>query len=163
MKKFVAVVVSTLTVAALLLVGCTKESEPKTVESIVNSNEDVAATIQSGADDAGVKIDIKDNTITYSYDISNVDGITDKMMEDEDFVKSIEDSFAVQKDSLANVCKKIEEKADIENVIVKVIYTYNDKEVASTSFTSADVATEEAADVTTEKADSEAEGSDDAE
>lgn len=159
MKKFVAVFVSTLTVAALLLVGCTKEGEPRTVESIVSSNDDVAATIQNGADEAGVNIDIKDNTISYSYDISIVDGVTDEMIEDEDFIKSIETSIGVQKNSLAKVCKTIEKKANIEGVIINVLYTYNDKEVAGASFTSADLDAEEASSEA-EKADSEAEETD---
>ncbi len=150
MKKSITVLLSALAVTALLFVGCTKESEPKTVESIVSSNDDVATTIQSGADEAGVKIDIKDNTITYSYDISNVDGITEEMLEDEDFLKTIEDSLEMQKDSLANVCLTIEEKTGIEAVNVNVFYTYKDKEVAKASFTSADVAS---ADVAEEETD----------
>ena len=152
MKKFIAVFVSTLTVAALLLVGCTKESEPKTVESIITSNEDIAATIQSGADDAGVKIDIKDNNITYSYDISNVDGINEEMLEDEDFVKSLEDSIESHKAWSANVCKKIEDKAGIEGVVVNVIYTYNEKEIVSKSFTSADIEAEDSTEEPAEEA-----------
>lgn len=143
MKKSITVLLSALTVAALLFVGCTKEPEPKTVESIVSSNDDVASTIQSGASEEGVNIDIKENTITYSFDISNIDGVTEELLEDEDYIKSLEDSIDEQKDLHANVCKKIEEKADIEGVIVNVLYTYKGKEVAGASFTSADVTGEE--------------------
>ena len=108
-KKATTVFISVLTVTAMLLAGCSKDSAPKTVESIVNSNEDVATTIKGAADESGVKVDIKDNTITYTYDISSVDGITEEMIGDENFVKSLETSIAGQKTSLANICTSIEE------------------------------------------------------
>ena len=143
MKKYVAVALSVVMAAALLLVGCGKESEPKTVESIVNSNDEVASTIKSGADESGVQVDVKDNTITYSYDISTVDGITDELAESEEFVKSLENSLSSQKSSFANICKTIEENAEIEGVVVTVVYKYKDKELANVSYTSADAAAEE--------------------
>ena len=144
-KKATTVFISVLTVTAMLLAGCTKESEPKTVETIVNSNDDIASTIKGAADDSGVKVDIQGNTITYSYDISSVDGITEEMIGDEDFVKSLETSLGAQKSSLANVCTSIKEKKKIEGVVVKVIYSYGDKEIVSTTVTSADAVSDEAA------------------
>lgn len=149
-KSPVTLVLSVLTITALLLTGCSKDSAPKTVESIVNSNEDVATTIKGAADESGVKVDIKDNTITYTYDISSVDGITEEMIGDENFVKSLETSIAGQKTSLANICTSIEEKTGIEGVVVNVVYSYGDKEVVSTSVTSADAAAEETTENTEE-------------
>ena len=142
MKKTVTVVVSMLTISALLLAGCTRESKPKTVESIVNSNEDVAETIQKGASDSGVEVDIKDNTITYSFDISNAEGFTEEMLDSDDFIKSIETSQDSQKSFLGGICKSIEEKTGIEGVTIKVIYTRGDKEVITSTVTSADASDE---------------------
>ena len=128
-KKATTVFISVLTVTAMLLAGCSKDSAPKTVESIVNSNEDVATTIKGAADESGVKVDIKDNTITYTYDISSVDGITEEMIGDENFVKSLETSIAGQKTSLANICTSIEEKTGIEGVVVNVVYSSIDVQI----------------------------------
>ncbi len=143
MKRYVAIALSVVMAAALLLAGCGKESEPKTVESIVSSNDEIASTIKSGAEESGVNVDIKGNTITYSYDISTIDGITDELVEGEEFVKSLEDSLSSQKNSFAGICKTIEEKAEIEGVVVEVVYTYKDKELANVSYTSADADAEQ--------------------
>ena len=144
-KRPVTLVLSLLTITALLITGCTKESAPKTVESIVNSDEQIASTIKGGADESGVNVDIKDNNITYSYDISSVDGITEEMLENEEFSKSLQTSLDGQKTHLAGICKSIEEQAGLEGVVVKVVYTYGDKEILSTTVTSADAASDEAA------------------
>lgn len=142
MKKFATVLISVLTVSTLILVSCTKESEPKTVESLIKSSDEVATMIQGGASDAGVNVDIKDNAITYSYDMSNVDGVTEEMIANEDFLNSIKTSLDSQKTSNGGICKTIEEKMGIEGVTIKVIYSYGDKELASAEYTSADAEAE---------------------
>ena len=151
LKEAATLVVSVVTITALLLTGCNKSSEPKTVESLINSNEDIARTIQGGAQESGVNVDIKENTITYSYDISSVDGVTEELLKDEDYVKMFETSLESQKPGLAKNCAEIEKIAGIEGVVIKVVYTYGDKEVVSTTVTSADAASDDAASEKTEE------------
>lgn len=138
MKRYITLFLSVLVITALLLAGCSKGSETKTLESIVNSDEEVAETIQSSADSSGVVVDVKENTITYTCDISSFDGVTEEIVSDEAFAASFQTSLEAQKDTFVGVCKTLEEDTGIKGVVVKVVYTYGDKEVASASFTSAD-------------------------
>lgn len=144
MKKFTAGLVSLLIGVALLLGGCADKT-PKTLEEVVASNEQIAAEISQGTDDSGIQIDIKGNTVTYSYDISSVDGVTEEMLEKEDFLKSFQTSLDAQASTFANVCSTLEEKTGIEGISVNVIYTYGDKEIANATYTSADAASTETA------------------
>lgn len=136
MKKSVTIALSVFSIAALLLAGCTK-SAPKTVESIIGSNEDVEEAIQSGASENSVEVEIKENTITYNYDLSAVEGITDEMLKDEEFIESLVSSLDSLTDSMTSVAATVEKQTGIEGVVIKVFYNYGGKEIANATFTSA--------------------------
>ena len=146
MKKYITVALSALAITALLLAGCTKESEPKTVETIIKSNDEVAESVRKSTEDAGVNVEITDNLINYSYDISKDEGITEEMIKDEDYIKSLETLLNGNKDYYANICKTIEEQTGIEGVTIGVYLTYKDKPVVDMMVTSADAAAEEGPD-----------------
>lgn len=139
MKKYISVVLSLLISISMMLTACSNvEREPDTLESLVSSNQEVAGEINKSAEESGISVDVKDNTVTYTYDVSNVDGVTDEMIEDEDFIKSFQTSLDAQGPSFRDVCSDLEEKTGIQGVSVHVVYLYKDKEIASATFTSSD-------------------------
>lgn len=139
MNKIFTFIMAMLMTASLLMTGCAK-SEPKTLEDIVSTDEEVAEEINKGAADSGIQVDIKDNTVTYTYDISSVEGVTDEMIEDEEFVQSFQKSLDSQASAFADVCASLEKKTGISGVLVNVVYLYGDKEIAKSTYTSADAA-----------------------
>ena len=143
MKRTVTVLLSVLTISALLFAGCTRETEPKTVETIINTNEKVSEAVNAVAKDTGVDLLIEGNTITYTYDISKVDGITEEMMDDEEFIDSLKTTLKSHEEILANTCKTIEDEAEIEGVQAVARLTYGDKSVVDITVTSDSLETEE--------------------
>jgi PBP1b-binding outer membrane lipoprotein LpoB len=134
MKRSITVLLSVLMIAALMLSGCSKESEPKTLESVVNSDSSIAEDITSSTEGSGVTVDIKENTVTYTYDFANIESITDEVVAQEEFVNQIETALAGQESTFVGVAKTCEEETGVNGVLVKVIYKYKDKELVSSTY-----------------------------
>ena len=138
MNKSLYRYLSLIIIALMLFSGCSINKDPGTLESMVDSNEELSAAIQSAAADTECSIDIKDNTITYSYDISTLDGVTDEVIKKDAFIESAEASIASQEESLVELCRSIEEMTGISGIVVNLRYTYGKKKVSAASFTAAD-------------------------
>ena len=151
MKRSITIFLSLILAATMLLTACS-ESKPGTLEEIVETDEEVAEEINRGAEESGIGIEIKGNEITYTYDISSVDGVTDEMIEDEDFVKSFSTSLESQGAAFADICASLEEKTGIEGVSVTVVYMYGDKKITSATYTSADAASSKDSDTDSDEA-----------
>ena len=127
-----------LAIVALLLSGCSGNKTPDTIESLVNSDEELATSIQKQAEAVGCDMDIKDNIITYTFDISTVDGITEELIRSDEFVESLKASIESQDEALSEFCKSVEKETDVEGVVLNVIYKFGDKEIVSSTFSASD-------------------------
>jgi transcriptional regulator with PAS, ATPase and Fis domain len=110
---------------ALVMSSC--EKKPETLEEFVNSNEDSMKDIQKTADESGLKVDIKGNEVTYSYDISDYDGMTEEIAKGDQMKKALEDALNDASDTFTGLCGDLEEESGIEGVTIKVNYTYKDE------------------------------------
>ena len=120
----------------MLLSSCVEK--PSTIEELINSNKDIEEQVNSAAENAGMKIDIKGNEIIYSYDLSGIEGATEETLKDEAMITSLQKSLDSQKSSFGSVCKKIEEESGISGVSATVNYTFNGEVLATETYTSAD-------------------------
>ena len=136
MKRYTSKIIYVLVIAALLLSGCSGESGAVSVQSLAESDEEIASSIENGAEEVGCTVDIDGNVITYSFDISSIGSVTEDLIKDPEFVKTLETSIASQQEYFSDFCRSLEEKTGIEDITVNVIYTYDNKTVAESSFTS---------------------------
>ena len=71
-------IIALIAVMAFALAAC--GAKTKTLESYISKDKTAADEINKAADEAGMTVDIKDNTVTYIYDISNMgDTITEEL------------------------------------------------------------------------------------
>ncbi|MBR0399908.1 MAG: DUF4854 domain-containing protein [Mogibacterium sp.] len=110
---------------ALVMSSC--EKKPETLEEFVNSNEESMEDIQKTADESGLKVDIKGNEVTYSYDISDYDGMTEEIAKGDQMKKALEDALNDASDTFTGLCGDLEEESGIEGVTIKVNYTFKDE------------------------------------
>ena len=123
-KRFTAIFIIMAMLLALMMSSC--ESKPKTLEEFVNNDEDAMEDIQETADESGLKVDIKENEVIYSYDISDYEGMTEEIAKGDQMKDALENALEDASDTFTGLCSDLEEESDIEGVRIKVIYTYKD-------------------------------------
>lgn len=130
------VMLSMILTLGLLLSSCV--SQPETIEELIDSNSDVKDQIQTAAEEAGMVVDIKGNEITYTYDLSGIEGATKENLKDEAMLETLTNALDSQKSVFAGVCKSIEDETGISGVTTIVNYTYGEEVLVTRTFTSAE-------------------------
>ena len=116
----------------------TEESKAVTLEEYLQTNEDLKQTIISTAAESGMTMEFKGNEMIYNYDVSQVEGFTEDMIDNEVFRSAIEDGMESNKSVFANSSISVEKVTGIDGIITVLNYTYNGKAFISRSYTSAD-------------------------
>ena len=124
-KSLISIIMVMTLLMALMMSSC--EKKPETLEEFVNSNEDSMEDIQKTADESGLKVSIKGNEVTYSYDISDYDGMTEEIAKGDQMKKALEDALNDASATFTGLCGDLEEESGIEGVTIKVNYTYKDE------------------------------------
>lgn len=135
MKMFKKVLATTLVVSllfanAIILTSCGKQ----TLEEYVKNDKETKQEIDSLAKSTGMKIKVKDNTATYSYDI----GFKLSGEEAKSFKNSLDSSMKEMKETFVKQAKKLQKEAESDTVTIKVNYLSDKKVIASYTFTSKD-------------------------
>lgn len=128
-------ILSAILLLALLLSACV--SKPESLEELISSNEEIEAQVQEAAQDAGMTVEITGNVVTYSYDLSSIEGATEEALKDEEMIKTLQSALDSQKSVFTEMCKKLEEESEISGISATVNYTYGDEVLATQTFTSA--------------------------
>lgn len=121
----------------MLLAFAACSSQPKTIEDYIAKDKDMQQDINETADQAGMKVDVKENTITYTYDISNLsDDITDELAKSDELKASMETALDGAASTFVGLCKQLEDETKIKGVKMVVKYVYNDYVITERTFTS---------------------------
>jgi signal transduction protein with GAF and PtsI domain len=140
-KKIVSILIILTMVMATLLSACNKA--PKTIEEYLANDPDAMDEIKKNAEKSGLEVSVSGNDITYSYDISSYEDMTEEMANNETVVKALGDALDDSADNFSDLCKKLEEESNIEGVRIIVRYNYGDKELVSKTYTSSGIAESE--------------------
>ena len=145
-KGIVSILISLTLVLAMLLSACGSK-EPDTLESFINNDEEAKASIEQQATDSGLDVKIEGNVVTYTYDLKDVDGMTDEMAASDIMKESLETALNNSSDQFVSLCKQLEDESQIEGISLVVTYTYNGETLVSKTFTSGgDAAADESAE-----------------
>lgn len=175
MKKRTFIVLMIMAVvAAMCFTACGKKA-PETLESYINSHPEVKEEIDEklGTDELkGVTIEFSGNEMTYSYDISGMENITEEIAKSDTLKESLDAGLDQQSATfvqLANTLKESvkEDGVELDTVKVTVIYTYKDEQITSRTFeadgsaaTTGEEAEDEAEDAAEDAAEEAVEGED---
>lgn len=114
MKKY-AKMMAMAVMATVLLVGCGK---PASLEEALQNSESASDKIQEMATDSGVSIEVKENTITYTYNLGReLDEDTKALV-----VEQLEEKMAGYDDSFIAIAQGLEESTEITGITVEVRY-----------------------------------------
>lgn len=134
-KKSVIALVLTLSLLFISgLTACAKKAD--TLENFLQSNEDVKKEIQDAADASGLSVEIKGNEVTYSFDLSTIQGADEKTLKDPAMIEKLEESIDNQGSTFVDLCKSLEEKTGFTGIKMIVNYTYKDEVLISRTYTS---------------------------
>lgn len=133
-KSVIALVIVLSMLFGITLTSCAKK--PQDLESFIKNNDEVKEEIQSAADTAGLSVDIKGNEVTYSYDVSGIEGIDEETIKEPAMLETLQSTLDSQSESFVDLCKKLEEQTGFTGIKMIVTYTYGDEVLATQTFTS---------------------------
>ena len=148
-------------VSAMMFTACgskTEETtETPTLESFMSEHPDVKEQIDekvAGGETSGVKVDISGNDIIYTYDLSDLEDMTEEFAKSDEVKENLQAALDEQADAFKGVASSMESiinqaGIEISGVQVVVNYTYGDEVLVSGTYKpdpAAEAETEEAAD-----------------
>lgn len=109
------IILSLIFAMTLMFAGC---GGPSTLEEYINSDSEAKEMIDSMSSGSGMTIDVKDNTLTYTYTYSQTfdDAVIGEMK------TQIESAMSSMSSSFESVASTLEEESGIDDITVKVIY-----------------------------------------
>ena len=170
MKKRTFIVLMIMAVvAAMCFTACGKKA-PTTLESYVNDHPEVKEEIDEklGTDELkGVTIDFSGNEMTYTYDISGMDNITEELAKSDTLKESLDAGLDQQSSTFVQLASTLknsvkEDGVELETVKVTVVYTYEDYQITSRTFEADDSAASAGEDAEDEAEDAAEEAAEDA-
>lgn len=110
-----------LSLVLVVMIGFSSCGETKTLEDFMNDNAGAKQQVEALSGN-GLDVEIKDNTVTYTYKYTET--FSDDVLEQ---VKTqLETSMDAQSTTFEGVVSGLEKEAEIEGVVVKVIYQNGD-------------------------------------
>ena len=170
MKKRTFIVLMIMAVvAAMCFTACGKKA-PTTLESYVKDHPEVKEEIDEklGTDELkGVTIDFSGNEMTYTYDISGMDNITEELAKSDTLKESLDAGLDQQSSTFVQLASTLknsvkEDGVELETVKVTVVYTYEDYQITSRTFEADDSAASAGEDAEDEAEDAAEEAAEDA-
>ena len=170
MKKRTFIVLMIMAVvAAMCFTACGKKA-PTTLESYVNDHPEVKEEIDEklGTDELkGVTVDFSGNEMTYTYDISGMDNITEELAKSDTLKESLDAGLDQQSSTFVQLASTLknsvkEDGVELETVKVTVVYTYEDYQITSRTFEADDSAASAGEDAEDEAEDAAEEAAEDA-
>ena len=137
MKKRTLVVVMIMAILTVLcFAGCSKE--PMTLEKYAKDNPDVQESIDKAMSDSNVVVEIKENDIAYTFDLSKMEGYTEELAKSDSIISALDQALGAAGETFGGICKSLEESTEITGITTTVNYTWEDEVLVTKTFTSAD-------------------------
>lgn len=153
-KKVLLVLLAMLVGMTMLMTSCVNniinnsngggaaEEEPMTLEKYVQGDAEVQDAIDSAMNDSNVLVEIKENSIIYSFDLSTMEGYTEELAHSEEIQTALQSALDSAGGTFGGIAKSIEDASGIAGITTVVNYTWGDEVVVSKTFTSADAPAE---------------------
>ena len=135
MKKRTLIV---LMIMAVITTLCFTACGSKTLENYVKDNPDVQESIDSAMSDSNVAVEIKENDISYTFDLSKMEGYTEDLAKSEEIKTALDQALGAAGNTFGGICKSLEESTEITGITTTVNYTWGDEVLVTKTFTSAD-------------------------
>ena len=135
-RSIIALIMIMSMALGLMLSSCAQK--PTSLEDYVKTNKDVKEQIDSAATDKGMLVEIKENAITYTYDLAKAEGANAESLKDPAVQESLVSLLDSGKDQFVNSCKQLESTTGLSGISITVTFTYEGEELATRTFTSAD-------------------------
>ena len=132
-KKVRSIITVLMIVAVIMLPACVRQ--PDTLEDYYNNSGDIYDKVNSAIEDSEVKLDIVDNDIIYTYELSGIDGYNEKVLKNEDVIEKLIYNLKEREEEFTGICADTESATKLSNIRVIVRYTYDGEEVVSQVFT----------------------------
>lgn len=129
-RKITLILIATLVVS--LFTACA--SKPKTLEQYFEKDTKTMQEIQDVAQQANMDIQVSDNTITFSYDLSSISGVTKEVVQSDEFKSTLESELAKQASTFEGLCQQIEDETKIANPQLVVQYTFEGETIVEQTF-----------------------------
>ena len=126
----------------MIMTACGGASEPKTLEKYAADDPEIQESIDSAMNDSNVLVEIKENSIIYTFDLSTMEGYTEELAKDETIIAALQSALEAAGSTFGGISKSIEEATEISGISTIVNYTWGDEVLVSKEFTSADAASD---------------------
>ena len=142
-KKVLLVLLAMLVGMTMIMTACgggggAAEEEPMTLEKYVQGDSSVEEAIDSAMNDSNVLVEIKENSIIYTFDLSSMEGYTEELAKSEEIQAALQSALDAAGGTFGGIAKSIEEASGIAGISTVVNYTWGDEVVVTKTFTSAD-------------------------
>ena len=142
-KKVLLVLLAMLVGMTMIMTACgggggAAEEEPMTLEKYVQGDASVEEAIDSAMNDSNVLVEIKENSIIYTFDLSSMEGYTEELAKSEEIQAALQSALDSAGGTFGGIAKSIEEASGIAGISTVVNYTWGDEVVVTKTFTSAD-------------------------
>ena len=143
MKKKAFILMLILAVfSTMVLTAC---GGSKTLEQYVAEDTEMQESIDAAMESSNVLVTVKENEVTYTYDLSKMEGYTEEVVKDEEVLASLDSTLTSAGPTFGGISKTLEERTKIKGITTTVVYTWEDEVLITKSFSSAD-AVEDAAE-----------------
>lgn len=139
MKKRILLILLTILVGmTMIMTACGGSSEPKTLEKYVQNDSSVQESIDSAMSDSNVLVEIKDNSIIYTFDLASMEGYTEELAKSEEIQAALQSAIDAAGGTFGGIAASIEKETGITGISTVVNYTWGDEVLVTKTFTSAD-------------------------
>lgn len=138
MKKrtFIVLMIMAL-ITALCFTACGSKEE-MTLEKFCADNPEVQESIDQAMADSNVLVEIKENAIIYTFDLSKMDGYTEEIAKSDVVKENLTTALDAAAGTFGNISKSVEESTEIQGISTVVNYNWIDENIVTRTFTSAD-------------------------
>ena len=137
-KRLSFILLMVLAIAIVMCFNACGKDEPMTLEKYVQDNSDVEESIDNAMAESNVLVEIKENTIIYTFDLSKMEDYTEELAKNDAIKEALTKALDAAGATFGGIAKSIEESTEIQGISTVVNYTWGDEVLVTKTFTSAD-------------------------
>ena len=143
-RKVLLVLLAMLVGMTMFMTACGGGSanEPMTLEKYAAGDSEIQESIDNAMADSNVLVEIKENSIIYTFDLSTMEGYTEELAKSDAIIEALGTALDSAGPTFGGIAKSIEEATEISGIKTVVNYTWGDELIVTKEFTSADAASE---------------------